>query len=504
MSLKEAVRFRYLASQLTSEETNRFLLNLSHQQPMLLISALYKHFMSNSTMTQTISGNISDIITSRKPKPRLETVTPRSNPTPKLAHFNDVPITVISIISSFMNQSDYSNFSKMNRSTFLGCHLPNTLQAISFDAVNYSNRHCPFKYQLYPNVKRLDLELCHVPNRLDGPSLPFLNQLEWIHVDGNYSEDTNNAMFFEIIPPCENVKQVACSCLNHEMFAMDIDFLMQCILSRFPNTECLSLRQCIAVDGNLISTMSSLKGLSIEPNNKHLIPILADKLEFLELISTSFQYQRSSDEAYEIHGLNFAKLEQLKLRGVTAAKCIDDIIKTAANLNKLSISNESLNIRFEAASISTMQEVMKRCASLEYIKIEERFIDTALDALIGITNGLTVAQKKRNLKIEVVSSPTIIQLSCSDNLDQCVLSLINALKSKTKHFMFIWRLNSNTQDNIQLVRQLKNKLNESIMIKVTSYKNIVTVAAMNRNCAINGYQESWICQSSYNDYWNYN
>eukprot|EP01083_Nonionella_stella_P110935 325012_1 len=489
MLLKEAVRFRCLASQLTSEETNRFLSNLSHQQPMLLISALYKHFLSDGNMTQTISSNISEIISSRKPKPQLESSEPPTDPTPKLVHFNDVPNSVISIISSFMNQSDYTHFSKINRFTFLGCHSPNTLQAVSF----HSFAH--FKHQLYPNVTRLRFKLCQLPRKLYEPFLSFFNQLEWIHVVGTPTDDKINFWSFQGIP-CDNVKQLACSCMNGP--TCTTYSMVESIISQCPKIECLSLHKCTKVDGNTISSMSSLKGLSIQMNNKHLIPILADKLEFLEL-NSSTTWHHSSEEVYELHDINFSKLEQLKLCGVnsTSTNCLDHIIKTADNLKKLSISGAAVDF----VSISTMQQAMERCTCLEYIKIEAIFINTPHDALIGIANGLTAAKKKRTLKIEVVSSPDMVEQSCSDDLVQCVLSLINALKSKTKHFMFIWRLNyrhmTYTQENIQLAQQLKNNLNDSVMIKVTSWGPNVTIVVMNRNCAINGYQASWICQSLY-------
>eukprot|EP01083_Nonionella_stella_P308902 1091877_1 len=188
MSAKDAVQFRFLASQLTSEEISRFLLNLSDKQPMLLISALCHHFMSDSTMTRTINDSISEIITTRLRKLNAIQTELRSDHTPNPSHFNDIPIPVISIISSFMDQREYSRFSQTNRFTFLGCHSPNTLRRISSIAeADYQN---PFKCQLYPNVRHLSIKVSDLDplsrrwlSDISHPS--FLAQLESVDVNAH-------------------------------------------------------------------------------------------------------------------------------------------------------------------------------------------------------------------------------------------------------------------------------------------------------------------------------
>eukprot|EP01083_Nonionella_stella_P125360 379103_1 len=509
MSVKEAVQFRFLASQLTSQEINRFLFNLSDKQPSLLMSALCHHFMSDSTMVRTINGTISDIITTRKPKlPNaildiVHTAELPSDPTPNPVHFNDIPIPVVSIISSFMNQREYSKFSRTNRFTFLGCHSPNTLRRISSIAeADYQN---PFKCQLYPNVRHLSIKVSDLDplsrrwlSDISHPS--FLAQLESVDVNAHecwqehstFMDKANTELFAERLPYCRNVKELSCVGFNTTN-CIDVDVLHD-TLSCFPNTEYLTLSGGFTVDRDHISsTLPSLKGLSIEPNNKHLIRIFADQLEFLELNGPGGDcrsIEMRPDYNYDkLNNIDFAKLKQFKLGGASvASESFDNIMETAHNLRKLSVFHVPHPYR------TTMEKAMKkRCASLEYIHLSG-YRDVLGEAVIGITNGIRTARKKTNLKIEI---NVIWRTGELEVFLRSMSSLINTLQNKTKNFMLIWRVGGpmvifgfGKEDINETSQQLEKTLNESIVIKVEN----TLIVAMNKNCTINdGYQESWAC-----------
>eukprot|EP01083_Nonionella_stella_P189147 698845_1 len=184
-----------------------------------------------------------------------------------------------------------------------------------------------------------------------------------------------------------------------------------------------------------------------------------------------------------LHDSNFAKLTQFKVRGPVSTKSLNNIVETAKNLKKLYISMYHLPI---------LEEVMKRCRSLEYIGIVE-YGDIVKEAMDEITNGLRTAAKKTNLKIEIHILAITTKL---DDFLRSVSSLIGALQCKTTHFMLIWKVgtgkysNFGKEDIIETAQQLENTLNESIVIKV---ENTSMIVAMNKGCTINGYQETWDC-----------
>eukprot|EP01084_Bolivina_argentea_P081344 147307_1 len=116
MSVEKAIQFRHLSSQLTLTERQQFL----KQLPIDIVNtALFQYFIKSSNNQHIDSTNhlLTKIIRSRKKKP--STITTLNVKLDKL------PKQLICVISSFLQQYDYINFSKLNRFIFLGCNTPN-------------------------------------------------------------------------------------------------------------------------------------------------------------------------------------------------------------------------------------------------------------------------------------------------------------------------------------------------------------------------------------------
>eukprot|EP01084_Bolivina_argentea_P081343 147303_1 len=126
MTLCKAIQFRHLLSQLTTIETKQFINQLTHDSSNNIINNALFQFCkksSNNEQTDTINNLLTKIIRSRKKKPK--TITTQN------IKLHTLPKQLIGVISSFLNQYDYINFSKSNRFIFIGCNTPNLLQELN-------------------------------------------------------------------------------------------------------------------------------------------------------------------------------------------------------------------------------------------------------------------------------------------------------------------------------------------------------------------------------------
>eukprot|EP01084_Bolivina_argentea_P081342 147302_1 len=125
MSVCKAIQFRHLSSQLTEFETKHFLTKVINNHSDTINKALFLFCIksSNNEDVDTFNNLLTKIIRSRKKKPK--TITTQN------IKLHTLPKQLIGVISSFLNQYDYINFSKSNRFIFIGCNTPNLLQELN-------------------------------------------------------------------------------------------------------------------------------------------------------------------------------------------------------------------------------------------------------------------------------------------------------------------------------------------------------------------------------------
>eukprot|EP01084_Bolivina_argentea_P300220 517604_1 len=130
MALTEAIRFRWLESQLSTNECHQFVNKLLHQNRDIIAQALFKQILKDTNEHNGIEINniISKVIQSRQNKPK-----PIATQNIKL---DQLPKRLIGVIASFCNQNDYFDFSFTNRFVYLGCNSPNLLQELDLNEIN--------------------------------------------------------------------------------------------------------------------------------------------------------------------------------------------------------------------------------------------------------------------------------------------------------------------------------------------------------------------------------
>eukprot|EP01084_Bolivina_argentea_P286152 490838_1 len=171
MSLSKAVKFQFLAAQLTENETSLFINKLFQNHPKHINMALFNHMLNVLTTAESDNINelISNIIQSRKKKPK-----PIKKQNIKL---DSIPKSLIGVIASFLNQKNYINFSKCNRYIYLGCNTPNLIQVL----ILYKKPHSSVNLCLYPSIKCLVMNMNSMNKLMINTSIndaPVINQLK--------------------------------------------------------------------------------------------------------------------------------------------------------------------------------------------------------------------------------------------------------------------------------------------------------------------------------------
>eukprot|EP01084_Bolivina_argentea_P237073 398522_1 len=122
--LAKAVSFRLLIKQLSKDEFLALMskiFDIKHSD--LISTSLFNYFIHQKTIKNpntndlnNINSILSNIIRSRKTKPKPESVVD--------IKLDEFPKTIIGHMASFLHQNDYFCFEKTNRNIFIGCNSP--------------------------------------------------------------------------------------------------------------------------------------------------------------------------------------------------------------------------------------------------------------------------------------------------------------------------------------------------------------------------------------------
>eukprot|EP01084_Bolivina_argentea_P267575 454230_1 len=125
--LANTIKFRSLADELTKEEFKQFLNKIVDcNKTHLITTLLFNYFIkqnNNCNDLNDINSILGNIIESRKQKPKTLSKTN--------IKLNQLPHSIIGYVSSFLDQSEYFQFEKTNRSIFIGCNSPNMLSILN-------------------------------------------------------------------------------------------------------------------------------------------------------------------------------------------------------------------------------------------------------------------------------------------------------------------------------------------------------------------------------------
>eukprot|EP01084_Bolivina_argentea_P094621 170112_1 len=488
MSLTKAIKFQYLFNQLTQTEKHQFVDKLSCDNDIIAKSLFY--YIVNASLNQqcdsdTINNTISNIIRSRKKNPysiQAQNVT-----------INDLPQRLIGVISSFLTQQNYINFSYTNRFNYLGCNTPNLLQELNL--IKYNNlNYSAINLQLFPSIQDLRIKLPKFNElfpSVDNVSHTVMNELHTIELHGDNKLDMNIDDFLTTKCNFNNITLLALLHLGHYENGNFSSNTFIKLLKAFPNTQYLYFRNVnVDIDNfdmnfNIKQLYPEIKGLKLNGNyddfNRWLMHTYGSNLEYLFL-------SENDDFDFNLQVINFHKLEQLRMIDPTI-KTLNDILKTASNLKQIQIqlTHETTLTDKEKKEIMTKFIVSNK--SLEYIKVLDRS-KSIQHSLEGIKDGLfrTKTWKRNAMTIKV-------WIACDiefepKHLMKNVCKMISLLESsEIKDFRFILTFDKlNTNINTEDLKSLSTN--------ITMYKYNKKIVINNKQCKINGHGKLWKIRSS--------
>eukprot|EP01084_Bolivina_argentea_P127162 224950_1 len=486
MQLNKAIKFRYLSAQLTVTEHRHFIHKLLDYNTNIINSALFYQILNqsinNSTQSDHINTLVSNIILSRKKKSK-----PHTTQTIKL---DLIPKSLIGVTASFLEQSDYINFSKSNRIIFIGCNSPNLLQQLDLRKIrNYNS----INLSSFPSTKKLSFHLKKFDQFPHAYTLPAINELKCIDINENKKGHSNIDIFInQNLINTSTITQLKCSWFGKSDKLFNRHKFIE-LLTKFPSLQHLHLFFVfVGIDCNqLKQTLPYLKALTVnggaETRNKQLILALGSQLQSLAFFSNR------GGRDYELKNICFGKLKELKLSR-PSVKSIDDILKTAVNLRTISVKTTVRGISLMTGddAKNVFSKLINSCKLLEYIEFidEGELIESVLD---GIYNGLfeTKNMKRKQMKMEIVIKEcNSVEQDISKLFGLLVLNvvkIINCLKlSNVCDFMIIVVIDRKIEKKT-VMNNLKAIVSSDIELKQQGKAIIIT----NKCCKINGYTEKW-------------
>ena len=489
MALTLAVEFRALLAQLTAEETSTFIDDLVVSNPQLVIQLLSERFINQSnTGTKDpldihCIASISTIIQSREEN---------SSVTNKAA-FDLLPLRIIGLCSSFLDQTSYKELSVCNRSTYLGCNTPIMLREIKIE-YSYDSNQFPVDLSSFPMTTKL------TPRVRMIPGIPRRQHSDSVEIILSQIARMPRLRSLDLhLMDYQAVKMIA----NHET----INRMVECVtlqyhcissLSSFKHLHFLHLNiddeDAVATQFEMRAmsqTLRNLRGLTLIDNPSEfggqLLAAIGHQLEYLEL-----NYIQET----ELEQTDFRNLKQFRMHDHCSFNTRSQILKTATNLEKVEVSfcDEDDSWGCWNDGIWHIHKMLKNCENLEYLEIyssthETDFFHSILDPLHGGVFG-SREYEKRMLEIKFTKSRHAIEFDLDD---ECVIHNIgliinNLLLCKADHWMMLWPETGKKVENF--IKKLRDSMSTNIWVSDDKESNLTVIT--NRDCTINGYTATWL------------
>eukprot|EP01083_Nonionella_stella_P090396 252552_1 len=481
MPLNQAIEFQHLISQLTDLERIQFLSTLIHSHVDTVLSSLFQHLVNPNQINKVNEFNqsISAIIQSRKEKPK-----PLCMRNIKLQQF---PRAIIGYTASFLNQYDYVDFSLSNRSVYLGCNSPNTLQTLSLDKPkDFSS----LNVTSLPSITYLSVDLTTAieSQHMFRFDVPKFSQVTRLRLAANKSCGWVQKFFNLNLVSCDNVTTLDCWLFGSRNDQMTRNEWLS-LLKRFHNLTHLKMNRVHVANDitaqDIADLCPKIVGLALNQMRNDLIQTFAKQLKYLACM----QYQRNR---LDLDDLAFGALEELLLFW-PGKRVFDHVLKSALNLKKIMIVYRGDWMSKEENHIASL---IIKLTSLNLLRIAVKPSEFS-SVLENIERGLfeiqTKKQHKRQMKIHISFSGYKNDEVSESNLKANEFTfnvgrLVNSLEAcGLDDFMLIWQLpdfvDGNESNDIR-----KDLCNISAHTKVFLLENRFIITK--ENCKMNGYESS--------------
>ena len=457
MALVPAIEFGNLLAQLTAEETQRFIADLTQSHPKVILQLLSSRFIhqSNIGITDPLNSHcidsISSIILSRDPD--------KHSTDSNVVKLNTLPLRLIGLCSSYLDQKSNRRLCLCDRSTYLGASSPNMLQELE-------------------ELPTLDLSL-FVSQIAKMPRLQSLNLL---HLSAN----AVNSIATE-------------KTVNRRIQSLRLKYHSISSLSAFSNLRFLYLDigdEHATATGlemkAMAQTLRNLVGLTLidcpSPFGGKLLGAIGHQLEYLAV-----DYMYDTDQYMcNIGKSDYRNLKQFRMLPCCSVDIVNQILNTAVNLEKADIQLDDNNEDLDEA-FPLIDKMLRKYEKLEYLEIRhDVFIEKVLTAIIrGLIRGREYEKKELKIKLydPHCNVDGILQNveNEKDVIKKCV-SIINQLACfKVEQWMLLL-------GGTNMIQRLKESVDSAagcaLRISEDQESNLTVIT--NCECNINGYCARWL------------
>eukprot|EP01083_Nonionella_stella_P166687 558027_1 len=490
MALNKAIQFRHLITQLTHQERIQFLSKLVGSHLDIILTSLFRYLLKSNQLDEVNEFNkeLSDIIQSRKDKP-----APLCTRNIKLDEF---PRAIIGYSASFLDQLDYINFSLSNRSTYLGCNSPNTLQELNLkDILDYS----AINLTSFPSIRCLHIDPFKTAQSqqrfsvaIDDASI--FNQISELRLNAKEKTGWVQPFLDQNIVNCDNITALECkrfgSWTSRPGAKMQGDEFLA-LLTTFPRLTHLQMNGVRITGGitaqDIADVCPKVVGLAVTTADQATVPThlprtLASQLKYLSL-------RQGKKKCFDCDNIAFDKLEELRLWWPDN-QSLNAILKSALNLKKVHIkywehwmTNDEIQ--------NSIADLISKSTFLRYAGFSitsPRFGDV----LEGIEHGLfkIKTQHRTELKLSIMIRNSEWQ---PNDFTFKVARVINSLETcDIDDFMFIWEFKGHNDDKSKLLLDDLRNISKHSKVFQYQYDDKSQFIITNRNCKINGYQTSFV------------
>lgn len=551
MQLADAIKFSYLAEQLTATETQAFLNNLILSNSNAILKAFFSYF--NQTPITAECNNLKEeciqsicaLINSRKSQENKMTV--HQNPLtkdqvdelPKCESFDELPRNVIGVVASFLEQEEFAKLSRSNKSVYLDCKTPPFLVSVRiiFDGKNI---HKPMpNLAAYPQARELHLnlesraqiqygehddsvdydaynDLCEVLEPPDLTPSDALNAMRGLHAIfmRNDVEWTHHIMSKKYFEMSWNLLNRMGQRLSRQLSTVRVVLdprspEISVALCKFRNLRCLgltfldwneTLTKGEAID--LVAALSELQGFAL---NDFAEPISRGSADtdpqfdgiFARTLLEAFcpklcfleltNFGCSVERLQLLHEINFMNLQQLHL-DEGSWLALKSILQSADNLRKVRIVIDNYSMRTMSQCFLQIQDRMNELFVRCKLLEYLRCDCTQPAVLDGIESRLRQTKQLRRRTLKIViEGARDLYVSSKSQLYR-IIELLQL--SDIEDFMFILVDSSRNEPWISI--DVLKTINSSMKARIYAQCHDNRVVFTNRDCKISGYGESWM------------
>ena len=532
MALNNAIQFRHSVAELTPSETNTLMTKLCNERSDVVLTAIFDYLTkpSRSADAAYVEASISSIIEARPDSFEPLEVDVLSNSCIDInlekspahserkeihilcndeAQLDRIPRSLIGVVSSFLNQADYTKLAQTSRSVYLGCTSPITLRALDWMMAQSNGLVSSMHFNYFQHVENLSISMCDpMPINSSATRMRLWSRLRMIGLhDGDYDDDDDdydddfesllNLFSFDL----DQIDTLLWrTVLDATHFKKMLTLFRSVLYLKLSNVQAEISEDELRRHSHLCSKLMGLD-VSDSPRRTHhaFLRVFSSQLRFLR-----FNCYLADAFSGRIDGINFDQsmgfqnLEEVVLISPTKS-ILFEILKTAVVLRKVRLGFDITTV--DDKQIKTwIVKLFRTCASLQYICIEliivqgvqvsENFRFQLSDVLQGLAQGVLETKQLKRKQMKVC-----LRLPCTDTFDQdqfvADMSHVNLLLASAEigDFMFLCNLYGckSKPDLDPVVAELQKALS-AIQVRRDGLKLVIT----NIGCKINGYAEQWL------------